>query len=167
MATVGERVSWRGWLTGLGAIGFLSAGCYAMRPLGGAEPQVGTKVAFDVNDAGRVALGGSMGPEIAQLEGQVLEKDSGGYLLAVSTTRLLRGGEQLWSGEQVRVKSEYLGPAYERRFSIGRSVALGALGIGGFGAFLLTKSLLGSGTEDNPPPCSGDDCGGNVRLGRP
>jgi hypothetical protein len=35
-------------------------------------PAVGEKVAFDVNDAGRVALGGSLGPEIAQIEGRVV-----------------------------------------------------------------------------------------------
>lgn len=167
MATVGERVSWREWLTGIVSLGLLSAGCYSMRPLGGAEPQVGTKVAFDVSDAGRVALGGSMGPEIAQLEGQVIQKDSGGFLLAVSTTRLLRGGEQLWSGEQVRIKSEYLGPAYERRFSMGRSIALGVVGIGGFGAFMLTRGLIGLGTDDGGPPCTGDGCVGEARLGRP
>ena len=37
-----------------------------------------------------------------------MEKNSEGYLLSVTTTRLLRGGEQTWSGEQVRVKPEYL-----------------------------------------------------------
>lgn len=136
-----------------------------MRPLRGAEPQVGTVVAFDVNDAGRLALGGTMGPEIGQVEGQLIEKESGSYLLAVSTTRLLRGGEQLWSGEQVRIKSEYLGPAYERRFSLGRSVGLGVVGIGGFGAFMMTRALLGSGNDDNLPPC--DTCAGTARLGRP
>lgn len=167
MATVGKRVSWRGWLVGIGALPVVLSGCYTMLPLGGAEPQVGTRVAFDVNDAGRVALGGSMGPEIDQLEGKLIEKDGGSYLLAVSTTRLLRGGEQLWSGEQVRLKSEFLGPAYERRFSMGRSVALGVVGIGGFGAILLTRALLGSGTIGDGQPCTGDGCVVDERLGRP
>lgn len=136
-----------------------------MQPLRGAEPQLGTQVAFDVNDAGRLALGGTMGPEIGQVEGQLVEKNGGTYLLAVSTTRLLRGGEQVWSGEQVRLKSEYLGPAYERRFSLGKSIALGVVSVGGFGAFMLTRSLIGSGTDDVTQPC--DTCAGNARLGRP
>lgn len=160
-------VSGGGRLVCFGLAGALLAGCSTMRPLQGAEPQVGTKVAFDVNDAGRVALGGTMGPEIAQLEGQLIEKNNEGYLLAVSTTRLLRGGEQVWSGEQVRVKSEYLGSAYERRFSLGRSVALGVVGIGGFGAILLTRALLGSGTTNDGQPCTGDGCVVDERLGRP
>lgn len=134
---------------GVAILSMLLAGCYVLQPVRGVTPDVGTKVAFDVNDAGRVALGGAMGPEIAQIEGQLVEKDAGSYLVAVSAVRLLRGGEQVWSGEQVRLKSEYLGPAYERRFSAGRSVALGVVGIGGFAAILATKSLLGGGTKDN------------------
>lgn len=133
---------------GLAGIGIL-AGCYSYRPVEGVVPAVGMQVAFDVNDAGRVALGGSMGPEIAQVEGQVVQKDSAGYLVAVSNVRLLRGGEQVWSGEQVRLKQEYLGPAYERRFSAGRSIGLGVVGIGGFGLFMASRSLLGLGSSES------------------
>jgi hypothetical protein len=39
-------------------------GCYTLQPTGGPVPEVGSRVAFDVNDAGRAALGGTMGPEI-------------------------------------------------------------------------------------------------------
>ena len=159
-------VSRGGRLVRVGLAGALLAGCSTMRPLRGTEPQVGPRVAFDVNDAGRVALGGTIGPEIAQVEGQLMEKNSEGYLLAVTTTRLLRGGEQTWSGEQVRVKPEYLSSAYERRFSLGRSLALGGVALGGFGVFMLSRELLGSGSSGDPPPCT-FDCGGPARLGRP
>ncbi len=151
-------------LTSLTAVGVILAGCYTLQPVRGTSPEVGNRIAFDVNDAGRVALGGMVGPEIAQIEGKVVEKDSEGYLLSVTTLRLLRGLEQPWNGEQVRVKSEFLGTAYERRFSLGRSIGLGVVGIGGFTAFLATRSLLGGGSEDNPKPC--DTCG-QTRLGRP
>ena len=130
-----------------GLIGFaaLLSSCYTLKP-GGGEPQVGTKVAFDMNDAGRAALGGAIGPEVAQVEGQLLQKDSAGYLLAISNIRLLRGGEQVWNGEQVRVNSGYVGNSYVRRFSLGRSIAFGALGIGGFAAFMAGRSLFGLGS---------------------
>jgi len=150
-------------ITGLVGIGVLVAGCYTLKPAAGAVPEVGTKVAFDVNDAGRVALGSSMGQEIAQVEGRLVTKDAEGYLLAVSNIRLLRGGEQVWTGEQVRLRPEYLGNTYERRFSFGRSVGLGVLGIGGFTAFIATRSLLATGNKDDTP--GGDS--GNTRLGRP
>lgn len=123
-------------------------GCYTLQPVRGTVPAAGTRVAFDVNDAGRVALGGMMGPEIAQIEGRLIEKDNEAYLIAVSTVRLLRGGEQIWSGEQVRVKSEYVGPAYERRFSRGRSLALGTSVLGAFAGFLITRALIGAGSDE-------------------
>lgn len=144
----------------------LLAGCYTLQPARGVPP-VGARMAFDVNDVGRVALGGVMGPEIAQVEGQVVAQDSGSYLLAVSSVRLLRGGEQVWNGESVRLKTEYLSSAYERRFSPGRSVALGVIGLGGFATFLATRSLLGLGSSEPDKP--GDDSGvvPGDRLGRP
>lgn len=140
----------------------LVAGCYTLQSTRG-TPEVGTKVAFDVNDVGRVALGGALGPEIAQVEGKLVQKDSAGYLVAISNIRLLRGGEQVWSGEQVRVRSEYIGNAYERRFSLGRSIGFGVIGVGGFTAFLATRSLLGLGSA------AGDSTNDttNTRLGRP
>lgn len=146
------------------ATGALLAGCYSLQSARGATPEVGTKIAFDVNDAGRVGLGGALGPEVAQIEGRLVEKDSAGYLLAISNVRLLKGGEQVWTDEQVRIKSEFVGNTYIRRFSMGRTLGFGAAGIGGFAAFLATRSLLGSGTrgDDRPPDDSVD-----VRLGRP
>ena len=156
----------RDWLLG-GAFGMLAQGCYTLQPVRGVEPQAGTRVAFDVNDVGRNALGGTMGPEIAQVEGRLVEKEDGSYLVSVLTVRLLRGGEQIWSGEQVRLKSEYLGPAYERRFSMGRSVALGVAGAGGIGVFFLTRSLLGGGTQNNGgQQCDTDPCNPTTRIGR-
>jgi hypothetical protein len=146
------------------AAGVLLAGCYSLQPAGGTAPEVGTKVALDVNDVGRVGLGGALGPEVAQVEGRLLERDSAGYLLAISNIRLLQGGEQVWTGEQVRIRQEFVGNTYVRRFSLGRSIGFGAAGIGGFAAFLATRSLLGSGNQgdDGPPGDSVD-----VRLGRP
>jgi hypothetical protein len=144
-------------------VGLALMGCYTLQPIGGVEPKPGAKLAFEVNDAGRVALGGSMGPEIAQVEGVLVEKDNEGYLLSVSNVRLLKGGEQVWSGEKIKLNNQYLGPAYARKFSLGRSIGLGVVGIGGFGVILATTSLLGIGSDDNPGPIDSIP----QRLGRP
>lgn len=142
----------------------LIGGCYTLRPMYGVQPVVGTRVAFDVNDAGRVALGGSIGPEIAQIEGRLVSREGENYRLAVSAVRLLRGGEQVWTGEQVTLQPQHLGTAYERRVSVGRSIALGVVTFGGFGVFLAGRSLfgLGSGDTDGPPNDTVQQ-----RLGRP
>jgi hypothetical protein len=134
------------------AVGVLGlVGCYTLRPTGGAAPAIGEKVAFDVNDNGRAALSGSMGPEIGQIEGRLLQKDSAQYLIAVSAVRMLRGGEQVWSGEPVRIKPEFVTTAYTRHFASGRTAMLSALGAGAV-AFIVTRSLTGGGDTEQKPP---------------
>jgi hypothetical protein len=111
-----------------------------------------------------------MGPDLDRLEGQVIEEDSASYLVAVSSVRLRQGGQQVWSGERIRIRSAYFYNMYERRFSWGRSLALGAIGIGGIATVALTTSLLGSGSKDNGnggcPDPTNPDCP-TTRLGRP
>jgi hypothetical protein len=136
-------------LVAFAALGVLLAGCYTLQPARGFVPEVGTQVAFDVNDSGRVALGGSMGPEIGQVEGRLIGRDNGEYLLAVSAVRLVRGGEQVWRGEQVRIKPGHVSSVYVRRFSTARTVALGTTVGGGFAAFLITRALRGGGNGND------------------
>jgi hypothetical protein len=133
-------------------LGVLVAGCYTLQPVAGTAPAVGSRVALDVNDIGRVALGGSMGPEIAQIEGRLLANSDEEYLIAVEVVRLLRGGEQIWDGEQVRISRDHIGTAYERRLSRGRTLALGTAVVGGIVAIVVTRDLLGGGREPGTPP---------------
>lgn len=128
----------------------LLVGCYTLQPTGGPVPQPGTIIGLDINDAGRLALGGSMGPEIGQIEGRLVEKDSGEYVVAVTALHLLRGGDQVWHGETIHIKSEYVTSIYERRFSAGRSAALAAAGVGAV-AIIATRSLIGLGKTDSGP----------------
>jgi hypothetical protein len=88
-----------------------------------------------------------MGPEIAQVEGRLVTNEDTGYVVAVSAIRLLRGGEQVWRGEHVRLRRSHVGTAYVRRFATGRSVAVGTTVVGGFAAFLITRALRGEGDE--------------------
>ena len=164
----GELVPQRFRLIGVASLGVLLAGCYSLQPVRGVDPEVGSRIAIDVNDVGRVGLGQSIGPEIAQVEGKLIEKDTASYLMALSSVRMLRGEEQPWTGEQVRVKKEYFGPTYQRRFSKGRSIALGVASVGGFVLFLASRSLFGIGTDDGGPGgCTpGVDCP-EARFGRP
>jgi hypothetical protein len=139
----------------LTAFGGCLAGCYTLQPVSAAGPLVGKDVAFDVNDAGRVALGGSMGPAIRQIEGRLVQEDSGQYLISVSAVHFLYGGEQSWTGESVRLKPEFVGSSYERHFSPARTIALSAVGVAAAAA-LVGRSLLGAGnaTQRTPPPDS-------------
>ena len=143
-------------------VGFLLTGCYSMEPVGGsAAPQPGTELAWDINDAGRVALGGTMGPEIAQVEGRLVEKDNTEYVVAVSVVHLLRGGEQTWRGEHVRIKQEYVTSMYEKRFSKVRSIAAGAVTVAVVALVATRSSLIGLGSAE--PGKTPSDTGQSVR----
>jgi hypothetical protein len=147
-------------------LGGLLAGCYSLRPASGMSLETGSNVAFDVNDAGRLALGGAMGPEIRRVEGLLVGKDNGEYLVAVSGVTFLNGGNQRWTGERIHLKPEYVGTPYERRFSRGRTIALSAAAVGAVALVIWKGDLIGLGTLDRPPvPC--DTCPTALRFPRP
>jgi hypothetical protein len=93
-----------------------------------------------------------MGPEIGQIEGRLVRRDSGQYTLAVSTVHLLRGGEQTWAGETVHVKNEYVGTSYLRQFSPGRTIALSAVGLLAVGAIVKTSLIVLGNNADTGTP---------------
>ena len=127
----------------------LCVGCYSLQPIVGPTPSLGTTVAVSINDAGRVALGGSMGPAIDEVEGRLVQRDSTEYLLSVVTVRFLRGGEQTWTGERVRIKSEFVSVMKEKKFSRGRTALISAVALGAVAAFV-TRAIVGSGQGELP-----------------
>jgi hypothetical protein len=122
-------------------------------------------MAFNISDVGRVALGGLMGPEILQIEGRLSARQGSDYVVSVTDVHLLGGGDQVWHGESVTLKSEYVSSLYERRFSAARSVAVAAAGIGAVAA-IATKSLGGLGSTDRPDPVSPGDTAHTQRRPR-
>lgn len=152
----------------LGIAGFavLLGGCYTLQPTGGPVPELGTMIGLDLNDAGRSALGGSMGPEIGQVEGRLVEKDTSEFVVAVTTIHLLRGGEQVWHGETVHIKSGYVSSLYVRRFSASRSAALAAAGVGAV-AIIATRGLVGLGSTDQTGGMTPGDTAHTQRRPRP
>jgi len=69
-------------------------------------------------------------------------------VVGILGVQLLRGGEQVWHGETVQVKREYVSSIYERRFSKSRTIVAGAVGAGII-AVLASKSLLGVFTPED------------------
>jgi len=148
------RVRSAGLLCGV-VLGMSLVGCYSMQPIRGSTPIVGTDVELYLNDAGRAALFPAMGPEISQIRGRLLDTNNSEYLLAVSGVSTFRNGDQIWSGEKVRIKTEYIMSTSERRFSPGNSVAFGIVGVGGF-AYLLNHYASGLFFPDPEVPAPGD-----------
>lgn len=141
------------------------AGCYTFQPAGQATAIPGSVIALDINDRGRVALGGTIGPEIARIEGSVVSMDTSEYVLHVTGVQFLRGGEQSWRGEMVHIKTDYVGSRYERHFSTVRSALLGAVAVGAI-AIVAAKGLSGLGTGDQPGSGKGDTSAVTSRVPR-
>ena len=132
--------------------------CYTLQPIPDRNsPPLGLIVAVDITDAGRAALGGSMGPEISQIEGRLAGNEGDVFEIAVTAVRLLRGGEQVWKGEKVQVPRAYVSRMYEKRLSKGRTVAASAVTVGVI-AYFASKGLLGSifGDEGTLPSDSAE-----------
>jgi len=124
-------------MTAVAGIGLLTTSCYNLQPSAAAVPVPGTRLAFAINDVGRVALGGSMGPELRQVEGNLQAKDGDDYVVSVKGVELLQGGYQTWAGETVRIKSSYVSAIYEKRFSAAKTALL-------VGGAAVAASLLAS-----------------------
>ncbi len=120
-----------------------STGCYTMQPVSEQPFPLGITVELVINDAGRAALRPMMGPEVAKVQGRLVQKDSTGYTVAVTQLGLLRDGTQVWSGERVSIKSEYVNSVAERRFSRGRTAVVTAAVLGVV-AIVFTQSIKGS-----------------------
>ena len=135
----------------VGAELLVLAGCYTYEPAR-TTPQPGRELAFDINDTGRVALRGAMGPEVTQIEGRLIQKTDTTYHLAVSVVHLLRGGEQTWSGEEVQLKQAFVSAMYEKRFSKSRTLIAGATTAAVVVLVATRSSLLGLGGLDPAKP---------------
>lgn len=145
-----------GRLLGCIAVVELLAGCYVLQPVTSAGPEPGALVGMEVNDLGRLALGGQMGPEIQQIEGRLLSKSPEQYEVSVKSVKLIRGGNQIWNGERVTVKREYISQTFERQFSKSQTIALSAVFVASVYVVVSKLGLVGFGKEGDTtaPPNS-------------
>lgn len=152
------------YIAGFAAMLASVAGCYTLRPAAG-EPLSGSRLALGLNDEGRVAMGGAIGPEIDQIEGRLIDASNGEYVVAVRAVRFLRGGEQVWAGERVRVKREHVQTTYRREFSRGRTVAFVGTTIGAVALFIAGRNagLIAIGGDRDPKKDDGST-GGSLRI---
>lgn len=141
-------------------------GCYTMQPVIGTTPALGTVVALGINDQGRVALGGSMGPSIAEVEGRLIQHDDTSYVIGVTSIKNVGGTSQTWTGEHVRVRSAYVQSVSERRFSAARTAVISTLGAAAVAAMVATSLNGLSNGSDTANPGRKDSGNTTVRIPR-
>jgi hypothetical protein len=129
----------------------VTTGCYTLTPVVNTGVPAGSQIALHITDAGRVALGGSMGPEIDMVEGRLVQHSDSAYVLSVSGVRFLRGGEQRWNGERISVRNEHVSSVSQQRLSKFRTAALGAASVAAV-VFAVSKGFGAFGTSDPVKP---------------
>jgi len=125
--------------------------CYVYAPAY-TTPEPGTRVAFEINDRGRVGLENNVGPEVAEVEGVLTSASETLLVLNVLEVRGLRGGHAAWTGESVLFRPEYVRSMRTRRWSTGRTAALVTFLASSTVAFIASRGLFGGAGGDGPPP---------------
>jgi len=128
--------------------------CYVQVPLEASAPAPapGTRLVIELTDQGRAGMESQVGPAVASVEGALVSRSDTVYVVGVSAVNGLWGAFSKWQGERVTLRAEFVRRLSERRFSMGRTVAVFGVATAGFLAFVVTRSLLGGGNEGGPGP---------------
>ena len=127
------------------------SGCYTLQPVTRQTLPAGMTISLNINDAARAALLSQMGPNISEIQGRLIQQDTAGFMVAVSEVRTFRDGTQVWSGEHVLIKKEFVNQATERKFSRTKTAIVGVAVVGVL-AILASQGLLGSQSGDDGKP---------------
>ena len=146
-------------------MGSLTIGCFSSQPIVSNPLPAGTQVVLQLTDAGRVAMSDAIGPSVDAVEGRLVSRDSAEWTLAVSMLQMLRGGQQVWSGERLTIRSEHVAVASERRFSRSRTAIVSAVVAGVIIAAVKGGLAAGNphGDDTKIPP----DSAATTRIPRP
>jgi hypothetical protein len=127
-------------------------GCYVYTPVVTTTP-VGTTLALDLSDRGRVGMGEQIGTSAKTIEGVLRTETDSAYVLNVSSVVYLNGQKNAWTGERLTLPRTMIANTRERRFSRSRTALAAAIGVGGVIAFIASRGLLGLGnTSPDPGP---------------
>ncbi len=134
----------------LGTVQLFTA-CYQYVPVQSALA-IGSQVALEINDDGRVALREQLGPGIVRLEGRLSAVDSDGMLVETSSVTQIRGRAMPVDSVRVRVSQGHVERMNERRLSRSRTFMVigGAVAI--VAAFFVGNGVFGRTTPPDDPP---------------
>jgi hypothetical protein len=124
-----------------------------------AEAAPKDRVAADISDVGRVALGGQMGTEVARIEGEVVQRSDSAVQVMVSEVRYLNGTSNKWEGQEVTLHPQDIKTLSQRTYSKQQSV-LAAIVVGGLIALAIAAAAftgLFGGNQGQDKPGGGPD----------
>jgi len=135
-------------------VGF-ATGCYEYSRV--STPSGSSAIlSFRLNDSGRAALEKNVGPAVDRVEGTIVSSNDSSIALSVRSISFFNGQKSEWTGERVEISRRYFSDQTERRFSKSRTTLAVLGGVAGLAAFIITRSVFGSGTPDNDGGNGGD-----------
>lgn len=143
---------------GIAATAVSLSGCYIYLPKSTADVPPNAIVSASITDAGRVALGERVGPEVASIDGRVVQKSDTSVRLMVSQVRYLSGLSDQWQGQEVSLRPQDVKSLTQRTFSRSRTAMMIAGVAAGLVLSVLTLNFLGLTSGDpsrdkpTPPP---------------
>lgn len=132
----------------------LAQGCYTTVPSTTA-PRPGSPLAITLTDRGRVELADRLGPGVVQIDGLLVDDTGSEYVIGVDAVKSVQGGTAHWTGERVSVNHDYVANVMEKRFSRGRTILLTTVTVVALTTLILTRNLLGFGSEGAGRPTQG------------
>ena len=123
----------------------VSTGCYKYIPVA-APPATGSQLLLDLNDRGRVGLGGLIGPSSKAVEGLLQPGPDTVFNLKVVSVSYLNGQRNQWSGEPLAVSRDFVRDVRTRQFSKSRTALTAGSIVGATVLFIVTRGLIGSGS---------------------
>ena len=134
-------------------------GCYGYVASDASHLKLGTDVAIELNDLGRLNLSPQIGAEVAQVAGILQQQTGTDFSMKVSELTYLNGRSSMWSGEPVTIRQDYVKDVLEKKVSPRRTVAAVFAGVGIVGGAIAAHTLLtggnGNGSEGKPVPPPG------------
>ena len=133
----------------------LLAACYSYRPVDPVAPKPGTRLALTLTPQGVKLLTLQLGPQVASVEGDLLEADSTAIRLALRRAEDSRRVGTKWNGEEVTIPRDVIEKISERHLSIGATAIASGLAVGGMlGAYAAfgTSGEAGGAAIPGPIP---------------
>jgi len=116
-------------------------------------------VAAEISDTGRVALAQQAGPEVARIEGQLVERSDSALRITVAEVRYLNGIANKWQGQDVTLRPQDVKVISQRTLSRRRTAIAAALLGGLVVGIVFNKNFTGLFSGDpnrdkpgEPPP---------------
>jgi len=123
--------------------------CYTYRPLPSPELPVGTRLSVQLTDEGSRELWSQIGPDVLNIEGELVTIDSSALRVSVRQVDNRRGIQNDWKGEQVMIPRRDVVGVQQRRLSLGGTALLATITAGAM--YALYSALHGAGVVEGDP----------------